>query len=180
MQMSSESGFSVVETVVSIGVLTTGIIGAAAVLVAGMTNLNSSPADVVVTQKASQAVEAVFAARDSHKLTWSQIRNVRGTSGNDGGVFLDGPQPLKQAGPDGLVNTADDTTVETVVLPGKDQTIGTADDVTLTLNQFKREIAITDVPGENGQLRSIIVTITYQNGPTKRTYVLTTFISSYA
>jgi type II secretory pathway pseudopilin PulG len=180
MQMSSESGFSVVETIVSIGVLTTGIIGAAAVLVAGMTNLNSSPADVVVTQKASQAVEAVFAARDSHKLTWSQIRNVRGTSGNDGGVFLDGPQPLKKAGADGLVNTADDTTVETVVLPGKDQMIGTSDDQTLTLNQFQREIAIADVAGENGQLRSITVTITYQNGPTKRTYVLTTFISSYA
>ncbi len=180
MQMSSESGFSVVETIVSIGVLTTGIIGAAAVLVAGMTNLNSSPADVVVTQKASQAVEAVFAARDSHKLTWSQIRNVRGPSGNDGGVFLDGPQPLKKAGADGLVNTADDTTVETVVLPGKDQMIGTSDDQTLTLNQFQREIAIADVPGENGQLRSITVTITYQNGPTKRTYVLTTFISSYA
>ena len=52
--------------------------------------------------------------------------------------------------------------------------------MTLTLNQFKREIAIADVPGENGQLRSITVTITYQNGPTKRTYVLTTFISSYA
>jgi hypothetical protein len=178
--MSSESGFSVVETIVSIGVLTTGIIGAAAVLVAGMTNLNSSPADVIVTQKAQQAVEAVFAARDSHKLTWSQIRNVRGTSGNDGGVFLDGPQPLQKPGADGLVNTADDGTVETIVTPGKDQILGTADDVTLTLNQFKREIAIADVTGENGQLRSITVTITYQNGPNKRTYVLTTFISSYA
>ncbi len=179
-KMSNQSGFSIVETIVSIGVLTTGILGAAAVLVAGMTNLNSSPADVVVTQKASQAVEAVFAARDSHKLTWSQIRNVAGASGSDGGIFLDGPQPLKLPGPDGLVNTADDTTIETVVLPGKDQTLGTADDQTITLSQFTREIKITDVSGENGQLRTITVTITYQNGPTKRSYVLTTFISSYA
>jgi hypothetical protein len=180
MQTSNESGFSIVETIVSIGVLTTGILGAAAVLVAGMTNLNSSPADVVVTQKASQAVEAVFAARDSHKLTWAQIRNVQGASGADGGIFLDGPQPLKLPGPDGLVNTADDTTIETVVFPGKDQILGTADDQTITLAQFTREIKITDVSGENGQLRTITVTITYQNGPTKRTYVLTTFISSFA
>jgi type II secretory pathway pseudopilin PulG len=179
MQTSNEQGFSVVETIVSIGVLTTGVIGAAAVLVAGMTNLNSSPADVVVTQKASQAVEAVFAARDSHKLTWAQIRNVRG-SGNDGGIFLDGPQPLKKPGPDGLVNTSDDTTVETVTLPGKDKTLNTSDDQVVTLNQFTREINIRDVTGENGQLRSITVTITYQNGPTKRTYVLQTFISSYS
>ncbi len=29
-----------------------------------MKNLSSSPADVVVTQKAAQAIEAVFSARD--------------------------------------------------------------------------------------------------------------------
>ena len=61
-----------------------------------------------MTQKAAQAIEAVFGARDSHKVTWAQIRNVNGASGSDGGIFLDGPQPLPQAGPDGLVNTGDD------------------------------------------------------------------------
>ncbi|HEY7292386.1 MAG TPA: prepilin-type N-terminal cleavage/methylation domain-containing protein [Vicinamibacterales bacterium] len=180
MQASNEKGFSLIETIVSIGVLTTGILGAAAVIVTGMQNLSSSPSDVIVTQKAAQAVEAVFAARDSHKLTWAQIRNVRGASGNDGGIFLDGPLPLKTPGPDGLVNTADDGGIETMVMPGKDQTLGTSDDVTVTLGQFTREIAISDVTGENGQLRLIKVTIIYQNGPTRRTYVLTTFISSYA
>ena len=89
-------------------------------------------------------------------------------------------RPLKLPGADGLVNTADDGAVETVVLPGKDKLLNTSDDQILTLNQFKREIAIADVTGENGQLRSITVTITYQNGPTKRTYVLKTFISSYS
>ena len=95
-------------------------------------------------------------------------------------MFLDGPQPLKLAGPDGLVNTADDTTTETVTVPGRDQLFGTADDMTITLNSFTREISIRDVDNENGQLRSITVTITYQNGPTHRTYTLTTFISAYS
>jgi hypothetical protein len=180
VQASNERGFSLAETVIAMGVMTTGVIGAAAVLVAGMSNLSSSPSDVVVMQKASQAVEAVFAARDSHKLTWAQIRNVQGASGTDGGIFIDGAQSLTTPGPDGLVNTADDGPVETMVLPGKDGILGTADDVTVTLNQFTRQIAITDVAGENGQLRTITVTITYQNGPNKRTYTLTTLISSYA
>ncbi len=165
MQASAERGFSLVETVIALGVLTTGVLGAAAVLAAGMQNLSSSPSDVIVTQKAAQAVEAAFAARDSHKLTWSQIRNV-----SDGGVFLDGPKPLTTPGSDGLVNTADDGPTETMALPSG----------TVALDGYTREIAIEDVANENGQLRSVIVTITYQSGPTKRTYTLTTFISAYA
>src|SRR5581483_9055241 len=66
--LSNEKGFSLAETVIAIGVLTTGVLGAASVLVAGMTNLSSSPQDVITAQKATQAVESVFAARDSKRL----------------------------------------------------------------------------------------------------------------
>jgi hypothetical protein len=180
MRISSAKGFSLVETMIALGVLTTGVLGAAAVLASGMQNLSSSPFDVVTTQKAAEAMEAVFSARQSGKLAWTQIKNVQGATGADGGVFLDGPQPLKTPGADGLVNTADDGAVETIILPGKDQTLGTADDQTITLSSFTREIKIRDVSTENGQLRSIIVTVKFQNGPTTRTYTLTTYISSYS
>jgi prepilin-type N-terminal cleavage/methylation domain-containing protein len=181
MTASSENGFSLVEVMVALGVLTVGALGAAMVLTTGMQTLSSSPADVIVTQKATQAIEAVFSARDSHRLPWAQIRNVRGGSGADNGVFLDGPQPLHTAGPDGLVNTVDDdAAIESMRLPGRDQMLGTGDDQTVTLNSFTREVVIRDVSGENGNLRSVVVTITYQNGPTRRTYTLTTFISSYS
>ena len=180
MRVFSSKGFSLVETMIALGVLTTGVLGAAAVLASGMQNLSSSPYDVVTTQKAAEAMEAVFSARQSGKLTWTQIKNVQGLSGADGGVFLDGPRSLLQPGPDGLVNTADDTTVETILLPGKDQMLNTADDQTITLTSFTREIKIRDITGENGQLRSIVVTVKYQNGPTTRTYTLTTYISSYS
>jgi type II secretory pathway pseudopilin PulG len=162
-------------------VLTVGVLGSAAVLATGMQHLSSSPADVVVTQKAAQAIEAVYSARDSHKLTWAQIRNVRGGTGNDGGIFLDDPQPLHTAGRDGLVNTQDDDgTLESITLPGKDQTLGTSDDTTIPLSQFTREIVIRDVANENGQLRSVTVTMTYRNGPTTKTYTLVTYISAYS
>jgi hypothetical protein len=177
----SSGGFSLIETLMALGVLTVGVLGSAAVIASGMQHLSSSPADLIVTQKAAQAVEAVFSARDSHKLTWAQIRNVRGASGSDGGIFLDEPQPLHTSGPDGLVNTQDDDpAIETTTLPGPDQMLGTADDQTVPLSQYTRQIVIRDVPGENGQLRSITVTITYRSGPTTRTYTLATLISAYS
>jgi len=165
MRISSEKGFSLAETMVAIGVLTTGVLGGAGVLVAGMKNLSSSPSDVIVAQKAQEAVEAVFAARDSHKFTWAQINNV-----SNGGVFLNGPTSLTTPGNDGVVNTADDGPIEQIVLPTQ----------TLTLSAYTRQIQIQDVPNENGALRTITVTITYQDGPNKRSYVLSTLISSYS
>jgi Tfp pilus assembly protein PilV len=101
---SSSCGFSLVETMIALGVLTVGVLGAAGILSTGMQKLTSSPGDVVVMQKATEAIESVFSARDSQRLTWSQLQNVVGAS-NDGGIFLDGPQSLHTAGPDGLVGT---------------------------------------------------------------------------
>ena len=57
MMLSSAKGFSLAETVIALGVLTTGVLGAAAVLATGMQNLSSSPGDVVSAQKAAQAGE---------------------------------------------------------------------------------------------------------------------------
>jgi hypothetical protein len=165
VQFSSSKGFSLAETVIALGVLTTGVLGAAGVLSAGMQNLSSSPSDVVVTQKATQAIESVFAARDSHRLTWAQIQNV-----SNGGIFLDGPQSMTLPGADGLVNTADDGAIETIDLPNH----------SIQLTSYTRQIAIQDVANENGQLRQITVTITYQNGRTRRTYTLVAYISTYA
>jgi hypothetical protein len=132
-----------------------------------MSNLNSSPSDVIVAQKATEAVESVFAARDSKRLIWSQINNV-----SNGGVFLDGPQPLYKQGNDGIVNTADDAAagIETLDLPNQQ----------IQLTAYTRQIVIADVVGENGNLRKITVNITYQNGNTNRTYTLVTYISAFA
>src|SRR4029077_17027973 len=109
------------------------------------------------------------------KLTWTQINNVA-----NGGVFLDGAQPLYRPGADGLVNTADDSLagVETVTLPGADGLLNTADDKVVTLGGYTRQIQIADVTGENAQLRIITVTIRFTNGPSVRTYTLQTYISS--
>lgn len=173
---SSSSGFSLVETMIALSVLSVGMLGAAAVFTQGMQKMASSPGDLIATQKAAEAIESVYSARNSQTLTWAQIRNVKGGSGSDGGVFLDGPQGIKTPGNDGVVGTADDGAVESWVLPGPDQILGTPDDVTQTLTGYTREIQIRDI--ELG-LRSIVVIVTFQSNTGIRTYTLTTYISNY-
>ena len=172
ISLRSEAGTSLVETIVAVGVLTVGALGMAGVLAQGMQLMGGSPGDLVATQKAAEAIESVFSARDSHIVTWAQIRNT-----NQGGVFLVGARSLRLAGGDGLINTADDGAVETVTYPGRDGYPGTADDVVETLDQYSRAITITDLTVD---LRSITVTVTYQSGAGTRTYALTTYISNYA
>jgi prepilin-type N-terminal cleavage/methylation domain-containing protein len=171
-----DAGFSLIETVIAMAILATGLLSLAGVFAFGLRNLAGSSFGLTAREKAREAVESVHTARDTRVITWAQIRNVA-----DGGVFLDGPQPLRTADLDGLVNTADDREIEVTIAPGVDNILGTADDVSSPLTTFTREIAITElltggVPNPN--LRQLRVTITYRVGDSQRTYTLTTYVSS--
>lgn len=167
-----ESGFSLVETLVSILILTVGVLGLTQAFVAGVQKTTSAPYEVLATQKAAEAVESVFAARDSHTITWLQMKNM-----GQGGVFKDVATGMTLAGTDGILNTADDGVVESFVYPGRDGVVGTADDKVVTLNDFTRQIRIIEL---SAYLREVTVTITYPaNGQTK-TYTVTALISQYA
>jgi type II secretory pathway pseudopilin PulG len=172
-----ESGFSLIETVVAMGILATGLLGLAGVFTLGMAHMATSSANLVAREKAREAVESVHTARDTRIITWAQINNVA-----NGGVFLNGAQSLKDPGADGLVNTADDGAIEEQRLPGPDGILGNADDVRIQMTNYTRAIAITTVLDQfgvvNANLRQIQVTIVYNVGPVKRTYTLTTYISS--
>jgi hypothetical protein len=175
---TSQAGFTLVEAAVAILVLTIGVTAVAAVFASGLRFMGSSQDDLVAKIKAQEAVESVFAGRDDQSLTWAQILNVKGGSGADGGIFLDGPYPVNDPGPDGLVNTADDQpgNMEYIVQPGPDGVFGTADDVQVPLAKFSRQIQIRNVALN---LRSLTVTVTYNSGGLNRTYTITTFISPF-
>ena len=174
----TEGGFSLVESIVALGVLTFGLLAMAQVFTLGLGMLGGANADLIAREKAAEAIESVYTARDTHVVTWAQIRNVAGVSGSDGGVFLDGARPLTMAGRDGLVNTADDgLAIEAMMTPGPDNLLGTRDDVARPMTEFTLEIEIRDV-GPN--LRRIRVIIGYQVATGHREYVLETLISSFA
>jgi len=178
-----QAGFTLLEAIISIAVLSFGVLSLAAVYAQGVFYASVAQYDYIAEKKAEQAIEAMFTARDTKTLTWPQIQNVTGLSGNDGGVFFDGPQPILVPGPDGLVGTNNDAGAahEVVITgPGSDGLFGTADDQTIDLNPWMtRTIAIVPVQGE-ANLRQVTITINYSIGQMNRTYTLISYISAFA
>jgi len=171
-----EHGFTLAEAAIAILVLTVGVTAVAVLFVRGLSLMGNSADDLIARVKAQEAIESVFAGRDDQSLTWNQILNVNGSTGSDGGIFLDAALPLNDPGADGLVNTADDGALEYIVLPGPDGVFGTADDVQVPLAKFTRQITIRNV---SANLRSLTVTITYNSNGLPRRYTITTYISPF-
>lgn len=192
----SERGFGLLEAFVAMMIMTVALMALAQVLYAGISVASTSTPNLVAREKAREAVESVHTARDTFTIQWAEIRNVVapagcpvGTTGNGGGVFLQGgddgdnefeaDEAMEAPGPDGLVNTDDDNGPE--VLPGQDGEFGTADDVPLV--GFTRQVLICDVDG-NPDLRQIVVTVGYEGssnfGQRRRQYRLTTLISRFS
>lgn len=179
---SKQSGFTLIEAVISIAILSFGVLSLAAVYAQGMFFANLAQFDYIAQKKAEEAVEAIFTARDSKTLPWASIQNV-----STGGVFLDGPQPMLQPGPDGLIGANTDSGAPhdvIVVGPNASGQIGTSSDQVIDLNPWMtRTISITQVneaSGPNPNLRLITITITYQVGKQQRTHTLISYISSFA
>ena len=98
-----KSGFTLLEAMISIVVLSFGVLSLAAVYAQGLYYASLTQYDYIAEKKAEQAVEAMFTARDIKSLTWINIQNV-----SQGGVFVDGPSLILVPGTDGLVGTQTD------------------------------------------------------------------------
>ena len=180
-----EQGFTMLEVLISMFVLTIGLCSLLAAITYAMAATQTSQSDLIAKSVANEAMESIFTARDTSQAQWSDIQNV-----NAGGIFLDTTtkQKIYTAGTDGIVGTADDYTTgspETMILPGKDGILGTSDDKSIDLSNFSRTVAITPVLDTNGNtisdLRNIVITVSYTvpRLRTAKNYVLTGYISQY-
>jgi prepilin-type N-terminal cleavage/methylation domain-containing protein len=177
-----QNGFTLLEAMIAIVILSFGILSLASVYAQGIQVASLTQFDYIAEKQAEEAVETIFAARDSKLLAWTNIRNVTGAGGVNDGVFMVGPRPLLAAGPDGLYGTADDDAANpTVVIvnAGPDRILGTADDVVMSLTNMTRTIAIVDVVGSTG-LRQITITMTYTVGRMTRQYTLVSYIAQFS
>jgi prepilin-type N-terminal cleavage/methylation domain-containing protein len=177
-----QTGFTLLEAMIAIVILSFGILSLASVYAQGIQVASLTQFDYIAEKQAEEAVETIFAARDSKLLAWTNIRNVTGAGGVNDGVFMVGPRPLLAAGPDGLYGTADDDAANpTVVIvnAGPDKILGTADDVVMSLTNMTRTIAIVDVVGSTG-LRQITITMTYTVGRMTRQYMLVSYIAQFS
>ena len=175
---NSNRAFTLLECMVAMAVLCFGILSLIGVFSQGLGNSYQAQIQFIAQQKAREAMETIFTARDTKVLTWAQIANV-----SQGGVFNDGPQSLCDPGPDGLYGTADDNCnlPDTVVVgPGPDKIFGTADDLTVPLNPWmKRTITFTPDPNIVN-LNKITVTVSWTYQGQNGSISITSYISNYS
>jgi len=178
-----QRGFSLLEVVISMSILTIGLVSLAGVFGLAMASTQESQEDMIAKQLANEAVESIITARNTAQVTWDSIQNV-----SDGGIFVNGFQQAYKPAGDGIIGTADDIAGAqyiTITEPGPDGVYGTADDIFLPLSNYRRQIQIQPVTDANGNvvasLRAINVTVQYNTPRTRipKNYVLTSFISQF-
>jgi type IV pilus modification protein PilV len=182
VRKQAERGFSLLEVVISMAVLTVGLVSLLGVFGLAMASTQTSQQDMIAKQLANEALESIVTARNTSQVTWAQVQNVA-----NGGIFLDGTTPIYLSGADGIVGTADDAVAgeQTLTEPGPDGIFGTADDVQIPLTGYQRTILISQVLDSSGNvvptLRGVNITMQYTTSQAKlpKTYVLSSFISQY-
>ena len=181
-----EAGFTLLEVMIAGIIMIIGVLSLAVMLAMGMAYMGAAQLDYIAQEKAAEAVESVFTARDMGQATWSMICNV-GSSVCSNGIFVNGSTALCDPGPDGIVGTADDysgttcaVAADAILLPnGSTINNVTNTRVPLSTFNFQRSITITAYSGMLN-VRQITVVITYQYGHFNRSYTLTTNISNFS
>jgi len=188
----SQEGFTLIEVMIAIAIMTVSLVGLMAVFGTAVKATDWAQEDLIARQKALEAMESIYTARNTQQISFAAIANI----GSGPGIFVVTPMQLKEAGPDGLVGTADDVNYpgsaycpgvsECYVMPGPDGILGTADDVGMSLANFTRQITINPVLESDGvtinpNLKQIVVTVSYTKGglATPQNYTVDALISSY-
>ena len=133
-------------------------------LAGGIATTSELEAQMRAQEYAASTIEAIYSVRDISKLGFDAAQNVTPAVGTTPGIFPNGRRPiLPNAGPDGIVATADDT--------------GTP------VEGFERVLVIKTpdgaLPAEYDSLRQIDVTIYYRVRGAERNLTLSAYIANY-
>jgi hypothetical protein len=165
---------------IAAGILVVGLAGVAALFAQAIQFLQYTREDLIAKQKAREALESVYSARNDSTIGFAGIQNIA-----YGGIFLNGFQPLFLPGPNGVVGTIGQSAIlDRQVLAGPDGILGTADDIILPLNNFQRQILIQPLIDSTGNvspdIRQISVTVQVTD-PVRgiHNYTVTGYISRF-
>jgi hypothetical protein len=163
-----QTGFGMLEAVISAVVLVIGLVALAGLFSQSLASLQNTR-------------EAVYSARNDATIGFAGIQNV-----SNGGIFLDGFQPLFLAGPNGIVGTTGESGIlDRQILPGPDGIVGTADDIIIPLVNFQRQIQITPLIDSTGNVSpdirqiSVTVQVASPGRAAARNYTVTGYISRF-
>lgn len=157
----AEGGFSLLEMVVAMVIITIGLLGVASAISYALMASNRGRGITNAKMLVVSILEQMETLRDTGQLHFNEISNSQ-VQGSTFTGFQDTFQQISTIpGPDGVFGTADD-----FKSPGPNGIYGDSDDktdMTLARPGVKRKIVITTVT-DNDYLKKIQVTLQYQSG----------------
>lgn len=166
----SQRGFSLIEMLIATVVTAIGLLAVIGLFARSLATMQYAQEDIIAKQKAREALEGVYTARDDTSLNFSQIDNFA-----NGGIFKDGMVPLMLNTTTGISGTtSDSTTPDYVVLDGR----------TVNLTNYQRQILFSPLPAPGGgndpNIKLVTITVQVSSaGRPPRTYVVTGYVSRF-
>jgi type II secretory pathway pseudopilin PulG len=174
---NQQSGFSYLEVMIAILILTVGIMAQLSAMSFSMFRARESEERNTARQIAASTVESIFAARDLGNANGiTNFNSINLTTAHADGIFLPGWRPIREdSGDDGIQGTADDACAAPGVC-----TIGGYTNSSQIVNGFQREIVLTDIV-ETGvpipNKRRVEIKIRFFVGQVAREEVLATIVA---
>lgn len=177
---NSESGFSYIDVMIALVILTVGVLALLAAISGSILMARGQDQQLRARQILGSTMESIMSVKETDEqwLGWISVGNIGtnpDTNGNFHGVFLNGPHEVHENA-------------------GFDQVIGTPDDDGPVVPGFEREITITDlcdpdrpsmncVPPSNQyavRMRQVDVVVRYWAGTVQRVERVRTVLTDYS
>lgn len=183
---NKESGFTLVEVIIAILIMTIGIFSLLSAISFAVMRERESEQRNTARQLTNAALESIFATRDLQQNdptlgittvldNWNAVAN--NSMATPQGIFLTGYNPIRQdAGRDGIEGTADDACTA-----GTNCAVGGYTNSSLEIKGYEREIIITNI-FESGSTtvsnrRKVVVNVKYYAGKVLRVETVSTIVS---
>jgi hypothetical protein len=176
-----EGGFTYIDVMMAIGVMTIGMLGLLMTMTTAMVATSQGQYEVVAKQFATSTMESIFSARDINNPNITSFAAIANQA--NGGIFVNGYNPVyvlntnaagqvvPATGPDGIMGTTDDN-----------QPVNSTSPTPQAYPLFSRQIAITSIGTDsngNTNLIKIVVTIKYQVNNLTLTQSMTSYMANY-
>lgn len=171
-----EAGFSYIETMTAIVIMTIGILGALSALSYGVMAIGESEQRTKAKEIAGSTMESIFAVRDMVEVgaipSWDKIAI---NAGSGPGIFLNGWNPVREnPGADGIYGTADDACA-----PTGNCNVGNYTNTSQVVKNVQRKIEIQDIVEHNVvKKRRLTVRVRYMVGNLYREINISTIIAN--
>lgn len=179
MKLKSAAGFSYVDVMIAIVILSVGILALMSGLAGAVLQSKGQESQLLAKQVASSTMESIMSLKetDPNRMGWITVGNVGSNLDVNGiprGLFVNGEQEVREnAGPDEVLGTADDNGA---VIPGLTREI-----VILDQCDPDRPSYNCAVPGTWAvRVRTVAVTVKYYVGAIRREEQILTYLTDYA